>query len=211
MKGLNSGLIRYNLKLIPKASLIVSVLLLLAIQAFFSLERADFSDMARIGETYVSILGIILIPGAAFIDENPDIKEIVYSKSVATVFPSIIRLIYLATILFFGIVVFVAASVMQGGNFNEGSIVAGVFISALLLGATGYLVGTFLNNIALSYLIPFGYYGLELSTKGKYTKGFYLFSLQNGHLQREKWILLTIAILFFVIGLTYMGNKKTCI
>jgi len=211
VKGLNSGLLRYNLKLIPKASLIVSVLLLLAIQAFFSLERADFSDMARIGETYVSILGIVLISGAAFIDENTDIKEIIHSKPVSTVFPSIIRLIYLVILLLFGVVIFVAAAVVQGGNFNEGSIVAGVFISALLLGATGYLVGTFSNNIAIAYLIPFGYYGLELSTRGKYTKGFYLFSLQNGYLQREKWVLFTIAILFFVISLVYMGNRKTCI
>jgi hypothetical protein len=211
VKGLNSGLLRYNLKLIPKAGLIVSALLLLAIQAIFSLEIVDFLDMARIGETYISILGIILIPGAVFIDENADIKEIIHSKSVSAVIPSIIRLIYLVTLLFFGIVIFVVAAVVQGGNFNQGSIIAGVFISALLLGATGYLVGTFSKNMALSYLITFGYYGLELFTRGKYTKGFYLFSLQNGHLQRGKWVLFAIALLFFVISLTYMGNKKTCI
>lgn len=211
MKELIRGMLWYNLRLIPKKNLIISILLVLGIQTFFSLKMVDFEFMANIGELCVSILGIILIPGAAFIDEDSDIKEVICSKAISPVFPSIVRLFYLVILLFLGIVVFVEIAVVQGSQFDEFSIIAGVFISALLLGASGYMIGSLFKNIALSYLIPFGYYGFELTTKGKYTNDLYLFSLQKGYLAEGKWVLLGIAVLFFMISLAYIVNKKTCI
>ena len=208
MKDLNKGMLIYNLKLIPKASLFISILMVFGIQAIFSLKMADFSMMAKIGEFIVSILGIILIPAVAFVDENLDIKEVIYSKAVSPVVPSVIRLVFIIMIMFLEVLTFAKIAVLQGSRFDEFSIVTGVFISAVFLGASGYMIGILSKNIALSYLVSFGYYGFEFTTKGKYTKDLYLFSLQKGYFMVEKWFLLLIAVLFFVISLIYIGNKR---
>lgn len=168
----------------------------------------DFNVMAKIGELFVSLLGIILIPGLVFIEEGSGIKETVYSKAVSPVIPSVIRLIYSVIILIIAIVAFVWIAIVQGSTFDELSVIAGVFISALILGALGYIIGSFTRNIALSYLTPFGYYGFEFLSKGKYTKDFYLFSLQRGYFAEEKWALFSIAIIFIAISLIYLGRKR---
>lgn len=211
MKGLNKGMLWYNIRLLPKMNIVMCALAICAIQIFFSLKMVDFKVMAQIGELFVSLLGIILIPGLAFIEENPGIKETVYVKAVSPVVPSVIRLLYSVVVLLSGAVIFVGIAVIQGSVFDELSITLGVFISALILGALGYIVGCFTGNIALSYLIPFSYYGFEFVSKGKYTKDFYLFSLQRGYLAGEKWVLLGAAILLIGIGLAYIGNKKSFI
>ncbi|HOV25469.1 MAG TPA: hypothetical protein PK566_03805 [Pseudobacteroides sp.] len=208
MKGLNRGMLWYNIKLLPKINIIICILAICAIQIFFSLKMVDFNVMAKIGELFVSLLGIILIPGLVFIEEGSGIKETVYSKAVSPVIPSVIRLIYSVIILIIAIVAFVWIAIVQGSTFDELSVIAGVFISALILGALGYIIGSFTRNIALSYLTPFGYYGFEFLSKGKYTKDFYLFSLQRGYFAEEKWALFSIAIIFIAISLIYLGRKR---
>ncbi|KNY28910.1 hypothetical protein [Pseudobacteroides cellulosolvens] len=211
MKGLNNGMLWYNFRLLPKINILMCILAICAVQIFFSLKMVDFRVMANIGELFVSLLGIMLIPGLAFIEESSGIKETVYSKAVSPVIPSLIRLLYSVFLLLSGTVIFVAVAVIQGSVFDELSIIAGVFISALILGASGYIVGCFTGNIALAYLIPFAYYGFEFLSKGKYTKDFYLFSLQRGFLVEEKWFLFGTAILFIGISLVYIGKRRSFI
>ncbi len=211
MKGLNKGMLWYNIRLLPKINIIMCILAICAIQIFFSLKMVDFRVMANIGELFVSLLGIMLIPGLAFIEESSGIRETIYSKAVSPVIPSLIRLLYSVLLLLLGAVIFVVIAVIQGSVFDGLPIIAGVFISALILGASGYIVGCFTGNIALAYLMPFAYYGFEFLSKGKYTKEFYLFSLQRGYLADEKWVLFGIAILFIGVSLVNIGNKRSCI
>lgn len=207
MKGLNKGMLWYNLRLIPKINLIVAAASIVIIQVFFSLRMVDFRVMANIGEIFVSLLGIILIPGLAFIEDSSGLRETIYSKAVTPVIPAVIRLFYTVIILLLGVATFVGIAVLQGSVFDELSIIAGVFISAFIMGATGYSIGIFTGNIALSYLVPFAYYCFEFLSKGRYTKEFYLFSLQRGYLAEEKWVLLAIGVLFVAISLAMFKNN----
>ncbi len=211
MKELNKGMLWYNLKLLPWINLVICILSILAIQIFFSLKRVDFNVMANIGELFVSLTGIILIPGLAFVEENSDAKEIIFSKAVSPVVPSVIRMVYSIILLLLCVLIFVETAVIQGSVFDEFAIIAGVFISALILGSSGYITGCITGNIALAYLIPFAWYGFEFFTRGKHTGDFYLFSLQKGYLADGKWVLLGAAILFILASLTYTGSKRSLI
>ncbi|HEY9060681.1 MAG TPA: hypothetical protein VIO64_09300 [Pseudobacteroides sp.] len=207
MNGLSKGMLWYNLRLLPKISLIVSAASIVIIQIFFSLKMVDFRVMANIGEIFVSLLGIILIPGLAFIEDNSGLRETVYSKAVTPVIPAAIRLVYTVIVLLLGVATFAGIAVLQESVFDELSIIIGVFISAFIMGAAGYIMGSFTGNIALSYLVPFAYYCFEFLSKGRYTKDFYLFSLQRGYLAEEKWVLLAIGVLFIAVSLLYTGNS----
>ncbi len=211
MKELNKGMLWYNLKLLPWINLVICILSILAIQIFFSLKRVDFNVMANIGELFVSLTGIILLPGLAFVEENSDAKEIIFSKAVSPVVPSVIRMVYSTILLLLCVLIFVETAVIQGSVFDEFAIITGVFISALVLGSSGYITGCITGNIALAYLIPFAWYGFEFFTRGKHTGNFYLFSLQKGYLADEKWVLLGAAILFILASLTYTGSKRALI
>jgi hypothetical protein len=167
--------------------------------------------MANIGELFVSLTGIILLPGLAFVEENSDAKEIIFSKAVSPVAPSVIRMVYSTILLLLCVLIFVETAVIQGSVFDEFAIITGVFISALVLGSSGYITGCITGNIALAYLIPFAWYGFEFFTRGKHTGNFYLFSLQKGYLADEKWVLLGAAILFILASLTYTGSKRALI
>lgn len=93
------------------------------------------------------------------------------------------------------------------GSFSPWSIIFGTWTSAVFLGLLGLTISNVSGNITSGYLIAFAYYLLELITKGKYIKDFYLFSmLQNSF--NEKYMILIIIALIFGLNIVYVWKKS---
>jgi hypothetical protein len=103
-------------------------------------------------------------------------------------------------------------SVMTYAKFNDGqffiwNLAGGVWTSAVFLGLIGLTAANLTGNITAGYLLSFAYYGFEMFTKGKYTKGVYLFSLSNNSFH-EKYILLLIIIFLCAFNIVYVLKKS---
>jgi hypothetical protein len=167
----------------------------------------EFKDMAVIGEMYLSILGIILFIYVGDIDNRDNIKEIIFSRKTPHIYIFILRMCIMMVVTFLLISIITIYVWYNKGTFFPLSIIFGAWISAVFLGLLGLTISNVTGNISSGYLIAFAYYLLELITKGKYTKNFYLFSLLR-YSFNEKYMILAIIAVIFALNIVYVWKKS---
>lgn len=201
--------IHFQIKLIPVTPLIICVLLVFASPLIFSLRMLSFKEAADIGELYISLIGLILLPSVCFTEKDRGTAEVVFTRKAHPVGARTVRLLMVFLILFMCCSAFSGFAWLQDSTFDTTKITLGVFITAGVTGMLGYTVGIMTGSMSLSYLLPFAWYGLEIFTGGKYTKELYLFSLRTGEFSRGKIALSIILAGMIMFNIAYMRwNKK---
>lgn len=181
----------YNIKILRSLTIAAALLLVAVTPVFFTLSHTTFQEMARVGELFLSVIGILLLPSLSGIEERESIQEIAYIRRTPHVLIFLLRLLLLMLLTFITILSVTLYARLQHGNFDLWKMTAGVWVTATFLGLLGLTVTTLSNDLKSGYLIAFGYYIFEFFTKGLYTSGFYTFSLLTGSFT-EKYRLLAL-------------------
>jgi hypothetical protein len=200
-------LFRVNLKIACRSNILIAVLLLALTPIIFSISNLDFTSAVRICEQFVALIGVIILVPVFSPEEESGIRETVEAKYTSQLYIYIIRIIMAVTAIAALISLGIFILLMYGGSFKAGILLAGTFATALFLGTLG-LFAAASRQIAAGYMVPIVYFILDMMTKGKYTKNFYLFSLMNNSF-REKYHLLGAAVILIVMALlTYVTVRK---
>lgn len=182
-------------------NLLAAIAYVLLAITIFSIKLLDYKALASVGEFYISIIGIILIPCISSFEQRDNIKEVIYSRKTSYTRTILIRIIITMIFIFCVIGAIMILAKIQGCSFNFWEITFGTWISAVFLGTIGFTVANFCNSTSAAYLVGFGYYFIEYLTKGKYTKNLYLFSLTNGNFSTGKYWLLAITLIILTVNL----------
>jgi hypothetical protein len=198
----------YNVKIIFGLKLAASVGICILAITIFDLSYLTFDDISQIGELFLSVLGIILLPGLGNLEGKTYTGEIVYTKARSYLFIFWLRIILTAGAIFlliFGVVLYAR---LNHGSFGLMTITCGVFISALYLGTIGFTVANLQREPAAGYTLAFGYFIFEYFTRGKYTSHIYVFSLLNKDFN-SKYVILIVILILLVINYSYVKYKYT--
>ena len=202
------SILKYNIKILINLNVIVSIIFIILAPVIFSVKLLDSTSIASISEYYLSLLGVILIPYIANIEDLNNIKEVVYIRKTSQVKITISRIIIAVTFMTIMILGVLFYAKTQGSSFNLLEMVLGTWISAMFLGILGFTVANLIQNISALYLVCFSYYFLEYFTKGKYSKDLYLFSLTSGSFKSGKLVLLCIIFFMIIFNMIFIKKKS---
>ncbi|WP_409347021.1 hypothetical protein [Paenibacillus sp. MBLB4367] len=203
-----ASLLYYNAKTIGYVPFLIAVSCTVVISLIFNLRFITYTEMAQIGELYLSLLGIMLMPHLTIIEDADSIHETVYAKRKRHALTVSFRILQTVALLWLLILSVALLAGNQGGDFPMLELTGGSWISAVCLGAAGMTAATFSRNIAAAYMTGFLYYVLEMFTKGKYTGDFYLFSLLKGSFEPGKWLLAAGAAGLLAVNVAYVWRKS---
>lgn len=189
------ALVKYNLKLLVNLNVVTAFVLILLAPVLFSFQLISKEDLAKVGELYLSLIGIVLFPFLPMMEERGACKEVVYVKKLNHRWIDSLRLFMIMVLSFLFILSVILFAEFQGGVFPFWSMATGVWISALFFGMLGLTVANLTRNLTAAYLIPFAYFSFEFMTKGKYTKDFFVLSLLKDSFTEKYWILLLVVIM----------------
>lgn len=185
-------------------NILVSFVLVAISPLIFSLVRLEYTDIATIGELYLSIIGIVLLPNLLTIEESDNIKEVIYIRKTPHITVTILRLVMMIMFMFILISSMILLVKIQHGSFPFWEISIGTFTSALYFGIIGLTVVNITKSLPSGYLTSFAYYAFEFSTKGKYTKDFFVFSLLNkSFIEKGNLSIIIICLLIINLMITY--------
>ncbi len=165
------------------------------------------STLAFIGEQLLSPVGIILFVRVALIEQEHRIDEMVYSRVYPHWKTILYRIIIISTQLFLILAIAFMPMKLFGIDFDITSILLGSFVTSFYLGVISMTLGYITKEISVGALIPFLYYFFEMFSKGRFTKGFYLFGLLEGNYM-SKIKLFSIAICLVILLLRIIKQDK---
>lgn len=199
------NIIKYNIKIIFNINILTAVAMVLISPLLFNYEQLNYGDIAIIGEMYLVLLGILLIPHLTNIESIVGISSITTSKAFKQSTIYVFRICINIIVILALVLVTTTFAVVQKSTFPLIEIWLGISISALYFGLVGLTITNIFSNTIAGYLVAFSYYMFELFTKGKFTGNLYALSLLKTSFA-EKYYLLAICVVLLCIN--YFIVKK---
>jgi hypothetical protein len=187
--------------------MLAGIALIIISPALFSFKLLSCQDMAKIGELYIPILGIILFPYIGSIEEEHNIHEIAYVKQTPHIYVFTARMILMLILTAVLVGAAVIYAVLNGGSFPALYTASGILISSVFFGMFGLTVSGITGSLVPGYLASFAYFIFECMTRGKYTGRFFALSLLNNSFM-EKYNLLMLIILMAAVNLYIVYRKS---
>lgn len=193
------SLIKYNIKILMSPSYFIGWLFLLCLPFILNFRLLEQVELARISEQGFILVGVIWVSGLLNYEQAAHVGDLVNQMRVKITLIFIIRLLFMIfnMIIAFTMLLFIAH--IQGSVFNFGKLLFGSIIGAFMLGMISLLFFQLTKEISVGYLMSFAYYYFELSTKGEYTKYFYLYGLLSG-IPYNKLLLMGVSIILLIIN-----------
>lgn len=191
-------IIKHNVKILFGVNTIIAVLYACLIPLAFSFKSIDYFQIIKISELYIPLIGIILLSYITSIEKTNLIEELSFVKKLSFNFIFLIRFFINTLLIILILVALFWDAKYQGAVFPFNKIFIGSLVSAIYLGIIALTAYNLTENLAVGYMISFGYYFFEFSTKGKYTKELYLFSLLKDSFTEKIYLSIGIAILLII-------------
>ncbi len=178
----------------------LSFVIILLIPIIFGVTNLDRQAVAVPLEMLLSIIGIVLFVPIFQPEQNPDIEDVIASKSMDLTYVHLIRVAYsvLSVVLF--AILFSVFLLFNGCEITPG-IVFGTIADALFLGGIGLLTAAITNNLTVSFMPPIIYYLANVMLQKKLGV-FNLFGMTRGIYEPNIWLLGTGALLIVLSILT---------
>lgn len=202
------NLVYYNLKLISNLNALIAVAFLVIVSLMMNMRFLSYREAAQIGETYVSIIGIILFPYLCTIEYNKNIKETIFTKKTNFTKVVLIRIVFMLIFTILCTSIITGIELFNDSSFNALELIAGTCITTFFLGMIGITFSNIFENEILGYMAAFIYYAFELFDAGKHTKDLYLFSLMRGSFSYGKYYILLFSIILLVVNLVVIYRKS---
>lgn len=178
------------------------------------LKNLEATQVAKVLETYISMLGIILLIPVVTVEDNKYLRELVLSKRQSMVGIYIIRVFQ--SVIFLGLIISIFLLYMKMNNciFDFGQYLYISTATCIFLGGLGILSYALFQNIVVAYIIPCLYYIICFMGIKKYLGRFYLFSMMNGSIVEKHYIILfgvTMMVAGIIINLKRDKIIKFCL
>ena len=200
-------IIKYNVDILFGVNTIIAAMFVGLMSLGFSFKGIDYFKMVKITELYLPLVGIILLAYITSIEKNNLIEELIYTKKFSGGLIFLMRLFINTMVISFLLVLLFLYAMYEGAIFPFDKVFIGSLVTAIFLGVLALTAYNLTNNLALGYMISFGYYFFEFSTKGKYSKEFYIFSLLKDSFA-EKINLLIGVVVLLIINIIVMNYRR---
>ncbi len=197
----------YNTKTLPMGIIILAIVYCVGIIVSVQIIQSLQFEPVYIGEYLLPLLGILCFTHLAIHEKDGNIHEMTYVREVPHDKVVIIRFLMYAIGVYGIIWITFLVELAYGEDFNLLQCVHGSYITLIYLGVIGMITAYITGQKSVGYILPFAYYMMDMFTKGKYTKGLYLFSLTNNDWQTKFHLLGVSSIL--MIGFIVYLNKKS--
>ena len=187
--------------------LLLSVVIMLLTPILFGTTGLDNKAAAVPLEMLISIIGIILLVPIFQPEQDEEIRDLVASKYIDSIYVHLIRVIYSIIGIILLVLVFSIFMIMSGCEITI-ELIGGTVADAMFLGAIGLLTSAITSNVSVSFMIPLLYYVLNLTMKSRFGN-FNLFSMMSGDYQPNIWLfVLSIVFIAIAILIKRVLNKK---
>ena len=179
--------------------LLVSLLLLAAAPLVMGISNLDIVQSAKVLETYVALIGIILFVPVFLPEQDRDLWDVV--KARYTEFTAVYLIRILVSLVFSAALVFGCLVVMKAGKceLEPMKYYFGTMAEVIAFGGAGIFTYGITDNLIAGYMIPLGYYVAALGGGYQYLKKLYPFGMLTDY-ETKYWIL-AVGILLMACGL----------
>ena len=184
-----ASIAKINLKHNMRLSVLVAAAVGLLAPAIFGTANLDREASAVPLETFVSLIGIILLTPVFQPEQNEEINDLVSSKYVSQEKVCLIRTVCAAAALTVMIALFCAYMGMRGCDVTLAA-AAGTVANAVFLGSLGMMASALCGSTVIAYMIPMVYYALNYGM-GARLGNYWLFSMRAGDYGPKAWLFVT--------------------
>ena len=167
---------------------LISVLLLAASPLVLGISNLDAAQTAKVLETYVALVGILLFVPVFLPEQDRDLWDVVKARytKITTVYLTRI----LISFLFSALLTLIFLMVMRAGNCEMESLkyYFGTMAEVIAFGGLGIFAYAVSDNLIVGYMIPLGYYVAGISAGYRYMKKLYPFGMLTDY-ETKYWIL----------------------
>lgn len=176
--------------------LLVSILLLAASPFVLGISNLDAAQSAKVLETYVALVGILLFVPVFLPEQDWDLWDVIKAKYTNIMSVYLARI--LISLLFSALLTLAFLLVMKAGNceIEPGKYYFGTMAEIIAFGGIGIFAYAVTDNLIVGYMIPLGYYVAGIMAGYQYMKKFYPFGMLTDY-DTKYWIL--------AAGLVLMG------
>ena len=189
-------IIKVQLKHNAWQHLLVSILLLAASPFVLGISNLDSAQSAKVLETYVALVGILLFVPVFLPEQDRDLWDVIKARyaKITTVYLTRI----LISFVFSSLLTLLFLLVMKAGNceMEPAKYYFGTMAEVIAFGGLGIFAYAVSGNLIAEYMIPLGYYAAGISAGYKYMQKLYPFGMLTDY-ETKYWIL--------AAGLVLMG------
>lgn len=187
--------------------LLLAVVIMVLAPILFGTTNLDSKAAAVPLETFLSIIGIILLVPIFQPEQEDEIKDVVGTKYIDSTYVYLIRAVYSVMGIVLLILAFSSFMFVRGCEITA-ELVWGTIADAMFLGTIGLLTSSFANNLPVSVMMPLLYYILNITMKNKFGH-FNLFSMMDGNYKPNIWLFITsIVFMAAAILIKRVSAKK---
>lgn len=186
--------------------LLLSVLLLAASPLVLGISNLDAPQSAKVLETYVALVGILLFVPVFLPEQDRDLWDVVkarYTKMNAVYLTRI-----LLSLLFSALLTLIFLLVMRAGDCEMEPVkyYFGTMAEVIAFGGLGIFAYAVSDNLIVGYMIPLGYYVAGISAGYRYMKKFYPFGMLTDY-ETKYWIL-GVGIVLMACGVLVFRRRR---
>lgn len=185
--------------------LLICAAMLLLSPLVLGLENLDAVQSAKVVETYVALIGIILFTPVFLPEQNKDLRDLIASKftKITEIYSIRIFLSLVAAL----ILTFSYIMVMKSGNcqMEAGKYFFGTMAEIIMFGGLGIFAYGISDNLIIGYMAPLVYYAAAIGMGAKYMKKLYPFGMLSDF-QTKYWLLI-VGVILMVVGVAVRSKK----
>lgn len=197
-----------NIKIVSFYTMALALVYMGAIYLMFNKNSLSEHSAIFIGEQLLSPIGIVMFARVTLIEHEYGVSEMVYSKVYPYWKTILYRIIVISMELSLVLIIAFIPFKIIVTDYHITNILFGSYVTALYLGVISMILGFMTKEISVGILAPFLYYFFEMFSKGRFTKGLYLFGMGMGdYMSKIKlFSIVSIAIIIFL----FIVNRKGC-
>lgn len=185
--------------------LICAVMLILS-PLVLGIRNLNGVQSAKVLETYVALIGIILFTPVFLPEQNKDLRDLITSKytKIAEIYGVRIFLGMVTALLF----VFIYMMVMRTGNceMELGKYFFGTVAEIIVFGGLGVFAYGVSDNLIIGYMAPLMYYAAAIGMGEKYLRKLYPFGMVSDY--QTKYWLLVVGVILLAAGIIVRCRRK---
>lgn len=187
---------------------VIAVFLCAVTPLIMGVENLEELQVAKMIEFYLGFLGVILLIPLFLPDTNKDIRDLTASKKTPITGVHLIRLSEAVVCLALILSVYLYALKLNNCSFRYGACLYAAMANCIFMGGIGLLFYSFIDNIALAYMMPFLYFNLSMGSGKKYLGKFWLFALSAEEDIADKGYLLAAGLIMIAAALMIRKGRR---
>lgn len=166
--------------LVVRSEIIVTLLYLVFVPIIRGVANLDALHTAECLEQTISLIGIFLLVPLTAPEQSKETQEIIFSKPKSYGIILFVRLVVVSLLMLILVGAFAVVMLALQCTFPFVSYILGTYSTALVLGGSGLLAATLLNDQIAGYCLSLGYYLMNLLGGINANSRLFLFSMSEG-------------------------------